>query len=81
MKMEYDRTVHEKTIELEEFRLASEEIIEGLTNQLKDVSKDQDQLKMKNEVYTVPRIFFSDPSAIVHNDSHAQSDIIIHWFN
>ena len=50
--MEYDRTVHEKTIELEEFRLASEETIARLTSQLKDVNKDQDQLKMKNEVCT-----------------------------
>ena len=52
MKMEYDKTVHEKTIELEVLRLASEETIERLRNQLKDVNKDQDQLKMKNEVCT-----------------------------
>ena len=49
MRLACDQTLHAKTIELEELRLASEEIIERLSKQVEDTSEDRDQIKEVQE--------------------------------
>ena len=49
MRLECDKALHEKTIEFEELRLASEETIERLRMKVEDTSEDRDQIKEEQE--------------------------------